>query len=162
MTVVAITGVLATIAVFLVRKHFQDAKTLSGMSVIQAIRSGQESFRSENGSYLDCSTASGLWFPATPDGKMRGWIPSTHADLACWRQLGVSLSTTTQFGFKTFAGNTGTVAATLDIASPPTWPAATDAWYIIEGGADRDSDTKFSYLLAASFNGEVYVENDGE
>lgn len=162
MTVVAITGILATIAVFLVRKHFQDAKTLDAMSVVQAIRGGQESLRSENGTYLDCSSTSGLWYPATPDGKIRGWVPSSHADLTCWRQLGVSPSTSTQFGFKTFAGSTGAISVTLDIASPPTWPAAVDPWYVIEAGGDRDQDGTFSYLLAASLNGEVYVENDGE
>jgi prepilin-type N-terminal cleavage/methylation domain-containing protein len=162
LTVVAITGVLATIAVFLVRKHFQEAKTLDAMSVVQAIRGGQESHRSENGAYLDCSSTSGLWYPATPDGKTRSWVPSTHADLACWRQLGISASTSTQFGFKTFAGSTGTISAVLDVASPPTWPAATDPWYIIEAGGDRDQDGQFSYLLAASLNGEVYVENDTE
>ena len=47
----------------------------------------------------------------------------------------------------------------------PTWPAAstlTDPWYVIQVAGDRDQDTIFSRLIAASFNGEVHIENDGE
>jgi type IV pilus assembly protein PilA len=162
LTVVAITGVLATVAVMLVRKHFEAAKTLDAMTLVQAIRGGQESHRAEVGAYLDCSSTSGKWYPATPDGKGRTWVPVAHTDLPCWRRLGVSTATTTQFGFKTFAGYPGTISIAVDVADPPTWPVAADPWYVIEAAGDRDRDGKFSYLLAASFNGEVYVENDGE
>lgn len=163
MTVVAITGILAAIAVVLVRKHFQAAKTLEAMNIVHAIRGGQESHRAEVGAYLDCSSASGKWYPATPDGFGRGWVPAEHTDLACWRRLGVSSATSTQFGFKTFAGYPGTISVDLDVADSPTWPnPAPDPWYVIQAGGDRDQDGTFSYLLAASFNGEVYVENDGE
>ena len=51
LTVVAITGVLATIATFMVRKHFADAKTTEAVAIIQSIRAAQESRRAETGTY---------------------------------------------------------------------------------------------------------------
>lgn len=174
MTVVAITGVLAMIGTFMVRKHFANAKTAEAIAIIQAIRGAEESRRAETGTYQSCSFAAGTpWYPATPDGVYRAWKNPSHADWEAWKQLGVSRPEGTQFGFLVKAG---TGAKTLDttgtiVASPipqaltsdkPIWTTPNEPWYVIQAAGDRNKNGVYSRLLAASFNGELYTENDAE
>lgn len=163
LTVVAITGVLATIGTMLVRKRFKDAKTVEATALIQAIRSAQESRRAETGSYQNCSVGSGTpWYPASPDATYHAWRQPSHADWNNWQQLDISRPEGTQFGFLVHAGTPAQALPTLLTSDKPTWPARVDPWYVIQAAGDRDADGTFSRLLAASFNGELHVENDGE
>jgi type IV pilus assembly protein PilA len=174
LTVVAITGILATIGTMLVRKHFASAKTTEAVALIQAIRTAEESRRAESGTYQNCSFTSGTpWYPASPDGNLHAWQSPSHPDWDAWKQLDISRPEGTQFGFLVHAGNPQTAvdpkgdlhAVSLPVpqtADRPTWPAQTEPWYVIQAAGDRDKDGTFSRLLAASFNGELYVENDGE
>lgn len=173
LTVVAITGVLATIGTMMVRQHFKEAKTTEAVALIQAIRGAQEARRAESGSYQNCSATSGTpWYPASPDAVYHAWQQASHPDWERWRQLDVSRSQGTQFGFLVHAGTPANVTTadgfqsklpTPLTTSQPTWPTTlADPWYVIQAAGDRDADTKFSRLLAASFNGELHVEDDGE
>jgi type IV pilus assembly protein PilA len=163
LTVVAITGILATIGTMLVRKHFNDSKTTEAIAVIQAIRVAQEARRAETGTYQNCSGSSGTpWYPAAPNGSLHAWRNTSHADWSNWQPLDVTRPEGTQFGFLVHAGNPGTALPSPATTSKPVWPAPADAWYVIQAAGDRDKDGTFSLLLAASFNGELYTENDGE
>jgi type IV pilus assembly protein PilA len=175
LVVVTITGVLATIGTLLVRKHFNDAKTTEALAVIQALRVAEESRRAETGLYQNCSATAGTpWYPAAPNGLLRAWQQPSHADWARWRQLDVSRPEGTQFGFLVHAGTPANITTADGIQSKlptpltvdqPTWPTAaqlSDPWYVIQAAGDRDQDTVLSRLLTASFNGEVYIEKDGE
>lgn len=166
MVVVAITGVLATIGVMLVQAHFRDAKMLEAVTIIQAIRVAQEERRAEGGSYIDCSiTAGAPWYPATPDADQHAWRNPGHADWARWRQLGVNRPDGTRYGFLVRAGDPGTALPAPQTASKPAWPLApelTSPWYVIQAAGDNDKDGTLNLLVAASFNGELYVENEGE
>lgn len=165
LTVVAITGVLATIGTMLVRQRFKEAKTTEAMAIIQALRGAQESRRAESGTYQDCSPTDGSkpWYPHSPDGTVHAWKQESHADWDNWKQLDVSRPEGTQFGFLVNAGSPATAPPTPETASKPTWPTPlTDPWYVIQAAGNRDNDTTFSLLLASSFTGELYVENDGE
>jgi prepilin-type N-terminal cleavage/methylation domain-containing protein len=164
LTVVAITGVLATIGTILVRKHFAHAKTAEAVATIQAIRMAEEARRAETGTYQNCSPASGTpWYPATPDGTLHSWNMATHGDWPSWRQLHVSQPDGPRFGFLVRAGTPGSTLPTPVTATKPTWPSPVqDPWYVIQAAGDQDKDTKYTLLLATSFNGELYVENDGE
>jgi len=164
LTVVAITGVLATIGTILVRRHFAHAKTAEAVATIQAIRSAQESRRGETGTYQSCSPAAGTpWYPAAPDGTLHSWNMASHADWPSWRQLHVSQPDGTRFGFLAHAGTPGATLPTPVVASKPTWPTRIeDPWYVIQAAGDQDKDSKYTLLVATSFNGELYVENDGE
>ncbi len=162
LTVVAITGILAAIGVMLVRKHFQEAKSGEAVAIIQAIRSAQEARRAETGTYQNCSTTSGTpWYPATPDGTLRAWKFS-HPDADRWAALDISRPEGTRFGFLTNAGNPGTAVTVPVTASKPTWGTPSDPWYVIQAAGDRDNDSTLSLFVAASFNGELYTEKDGE
>lgn len=174
LTVVAITGILATIGTMLVRKHFAEAKTTEAVAIIQALRAAEEARRAESGTYQSCSFTSGTpWYPADPDGYQHAWKNPSHPDWDAWKQLGVSRPEGTQFGFLLHAGNGQTTVNPKGELKPapmpvlvthdkPTWPAATDPWYVIQAGGDRDRDGTLSLLVASSFNGELYTENDGE
>jgi prepilin-type N-terminal cleavage/methylation domain-containing protein len=175
LTVVAITGILATIGTMMVRKHFAEAKTAEAVAIIQSIRAAQESRRAETGTYQSCSFTAGTpWYPAAPDGVYRAWRNPSHPDWNAWRELGVVIRPEgTQFGFLVKAGagpkTLDTTGAIVDSAIPtaltsdkPTWTTPNDQWYVIQAAGDRDKDTVYSRLLAASFNGELYTENDAE
>jgi prepilin-type N-terminal cleavage/methylation domain-containing protein len=166
LTVVAIVGVLAAVAVILVGQHFRASKSLEATSIIQAIRAAQEARRAETGSYQNV-TVEDTWYPAAPTGKVKSaWrvsAPAPGSNAARWQQLGVAQTDATQFGFKTWAGNPGPVAGfDLGLAAAPTFPEATDLWYVIEAAGDIDSDTRLSRFVATSFNAELYIENEGE
>lgn len=166
MVVVAITGVLATIGVMLVQAHFRDSKMLEAVAVIQSIRVAEEERRSEGGSYLDCSTTVGApWYPTSPDADQHPWRNTAHADWARWKQLGVTRPDGTRYGFLVRAGDPGTELPAPQTVSKPTWPVAADLtapWYVIQAAGDNDQDGTLNLVVAASFNGELYVENEGE
>jgi prepilin-type N-terminal cleavage/methylation domain-containing protein len=163
LTVVAITGILATIGTILVRKHFAHAKTAEAVSIIQAIRVAEESRRAETGNYQNCSSSSGTpWYPGTPDSTLRPWANPTHQDWAGWKPLSISQPDGTRFGFLVRAGNPGATLPTLVLANRPNWTTSSEPWYVIQAAGDQDKDGVYTLLAAASFNGELLVENDGE
>lgn len=164
LTVVAIVGVLATIAIILVQRHFRASKSLEAVTIIQAIRSAQEASRAETGSYLNVSTSNG-WYPATPDGKTKtSWLVPAggHADGANWRRLGVSRTDGTQFGFRTYAGAPGPIAFRFAASPSLALQDATDHWYTIEAAGDLDtSNSALSLYGASSWSNELYTVNEG-
>ena len=163
LTVVAITGVLATIGTMLVRQRFKDAKSIEATVLIQAIRGAQESRRGETGGYQNCSVSAGTpWYPGSPDGTYRAWKYDTHPDWDNWKELGVTRPEGTQFGFLVNAGSPANALPVPQTAEKPTWPTLVDPWYVIQAAGDRDKDSTLSRFLATSLNGELYVENDGE
>jgi len=172
LTVVAITGVLATIGTMLVRQRFKEAKTTEATALIQAIRGAQESRRAESGSYQNCSVTNGTpWYPASPTAVYNSWQQPSHPDWDRWKQLDVSRSQGTQFGFLVHAGTPANITTsdgfqsklpTVLLTNQPAWPTLADPWYVIQAAGDRDADSKLSRMLATSFSGELFVEDDGE
>jgi type IV pilus assembly protein PilA len=163
MVAVAITGILAAIAIVLVRGHVQVAKANRAMSGIQGIRAAEESFRAQNGQYLDCSANNARWYPmATPSKLVYEWHQVAHPDYAKWMGLGVAGIPTTQYGFLVSAGNPSIAYPTLQTATKPVLPAATDYWYVIQVKGDLDGNGVFMLGTATSLNGEVYVEHESE
>lgn len=163
MTVVAIVGILAALAVVGVRQHFADAKATEATALIQALRAAQESRRAEVGLYLNCSTsAADAWYPADPDGKLRSWVHTSHADAVRFRLLGVSRPEGTRFGYLVNAGSPGQTMTEPQTGDKPTWPTTADPWYVIQAAGDRDDDGVNMLFLASSLNGELYVENEHE
>jgi prepilin-type N-terminal cleavage/methylation domain-containing protein len=162
MTVVAITGILAAIGISLVRGHLNVAKANRALSGIQALRTAEEAFRSQNGQYLDCSL-SGKWYPMLVPGKLKyEWHQAGHADWPQWKNLGLPTDGGTQFGFLVNAGSPATAYPALQTADKPTLPASPDPWYVIQVEGDLDGDSVFMLGVATSATGEVYVEHEGE
>lgn len=165
LTVVAIVGILAAICVVLVRRHFQDSKSLEAISIIAGIRAAQEAHRAETGNYLNV-TRTAQWYPAAPNGTAKRsftMADGAHVDAIRWKQLGVSRTDGTQFGFRAYAGLPGPIAVPLDTVEAIALPDATDDWYVIEAAGDlTKSSPALSRYVASSINGELFVENEGE
>src|SRR5262245_32040863 len=94
MTVVTITGVLATLAFVSLRAHVSAAWGAEALSMVQSIRAAEERWRSEHMMYLDVSTDE-AWYPRDPRGTEANsrqafyYDPSdeTHADSGRWLLL---------------------------------------------------------------------------
>jgi prepilin-type N-terminal cleavage/methylation domain-containing protein len=163
LTVVTITGILAMIGIALVRGHVNVAKANRALAGIEAIRVAEEAFRAQNGQYLDCSGANANWYPAITPGKVKyDWRQTSHPDYARWMGLGVPGIDATQYGFLVNAGNPSTAYPTLQTAQKPVLGSSPDNWYVIQVKGDIDGNGVFMLGVAESFNGEVYLEHEGE
>ena len=164
MAVVAISSVLALIGVILVRRHLASAKTADALAGIQAIRVAEESFKAENGQYLNVSITSGpAWYPnPTPNRNVFTWRQEGHPDWPQWRVLPIA-RTETRFGYLVNAGMPGAVASpTIYVKRAVVWTPPPEPWYVIQVKGDRDADGEAMFGVATSFNGEVYIESDDE
>jgi prepilin-type N-terminal cleavage/methylation domain-containing protein len=179
MVVVVIVGVLAAIGIAAVAHYVHSAKTSEASAVVQAIRVGEERFRAENQRYLSVSgppaaTLPTTYYPSASIGRTKSTFfrtrppdpPEPGLD-ASWRLLDPPLAPNqlVQFGYVAVAGPPGVAMPAPHTASKPVWPAAgalADPWYVIEARGDVDGDGVYTYVVASSLNGELYVENEGD
>ncbi len=163
LAVVAMIGILSAIALVGYGKYLNASKVGEAKAVVGAIRVAQENYRAETLSYLNCSPDLVTYYPAPPDGKKRNFYDQGNAQDPNWRMLNVVTDTPTTFGFAVVAGLAGTTPVAPSTQAKPTWPApANRPWYVIQAQGDSDADGVPSYLVASSFNGEIYVENETE
>lgn len=164
LTVVAMIGVLAALAVVGFKKYMNSTRTADARAIIGAIRIAEESYRAETLTYRSCGDSLTDWYPATPNGKKRTWSGWTsHSRYDDWRILNVTSDSSTTFGFSVVAGAPGAKPPSTSTSLKPAWPDPTsEPWYVIQAAGDADGDSTFAYLVSSSFNGEVYVENDTE
>jgi prepilin-type N-terminal cleavage/methylation domain-containing protein len=166
MTVVVMVGILAAIGISLFRQWVYHSRSVEAVGMIQSIRVAQERWRSENGNYLDVSSAMTTTYPmAAPGRTLYDWDQIGGDQYARWQLLNPTVSGPVMFGYVTKAGPPFTAMAVPTCVQKPVWPAVNDTlepWYVIEGTGDTNDDGVKSYYVAASLNGEVYRENEGE
>lgn len=172
MTVVAITGILATIGVVLVKGHVRAAKASRALVGIQAIRVAEEQYRAQTGQYLGCPLPEGpdsepkapAYYPMTTPSQLEyDWRQPSHSDWPCWQRLGIPRSAKTQYGYLVHAGMGGDPYPTLDTDDDPPLPSpAPDLWYVIQVKGDIDEDETLMRGVATSYGGDVYLENESE
>ncbi len=162
LAVVAMVGILSALAIVGYRRYLNSAHTADAKAVIGSIRVAQESYRAETLGYLNASSSLTDWYPKAPDGLRHPWKNTSHARYAQWAMLNPATDSHTTFGFAVVAGGPGDTIPDLTTASKPTWTVPTEPWYVIQAAGDADDDGVFSMLAASSFNGEVYVEQEGE
>lgn len=163
LAVVAMIGILATIAMVSYRRYMASSKVAEATYMVGQIRAAQESYRAETMRYLNVSTAMDSWYPAGPDGKKRAW-DFTHTDAARWRMLGVRSDGPVYFGYATKAGPPREEPTQpVDLAQPINFPdEPTEPWYVIQAAGDLTPGGKLTYVVGSSFTGEIYIENEGE
>jgi type IV pilus assembly protein PilA len=165
MIVVAIIGVLAALATVGYRKYIDGAKITEPLSMIQSIRSAEESMRAETMSYLNVSPTN-QFYPRVSgwDGKKTSWQMTGHVDYARWRTLGVTSDGPVRFSYVVNAGSAGTnmTAVTVPFTpAPPAWPQPTiEPWYVIQAQGDPDEDGVVTSLVASSLSGDIWRYND--
>ncbi|HEY6561631.1 MAG TPA: prepilin-type N-terminal cleavage/methylation domain-containing protein [Polyangiaceae bacterium] len=164
LTVVAIVGVLATLAVYGVQKYVFASKSSEAMTMITSIKANQEAFKDETFAYLNVSLGSFRLYPSQAPGRFKSaWSQPTHPDFARWQQLGVDPNGPVAFGYAVTAGAAGTSPTTLTTEEPLNYPVATtEPWYIVVARADHNGDGVRSLLVSSSFTREVYVEKEDE
>jgi prepilin-type N-terminal cleavage/methylation domain-containing protein len=166
MVVVVLVGILATVGIVLFRRWVFHTRSVEAVGMVQSIRVAQERWRSETGFYLDVSTDMTTHYPmATPARKLYDFRVVGHVDYGKWMLLNPVISGPVQFGYTTKAGPPFTAMAAPDCVDKPVWPNAntmTQPWYVIQAMGDTDEDNLKAYYVAASLNGELYRENEGE
>jgi type IV pilus assembly protein PilA len=162
LVVVAMVGILATLAVIGVRKYIFASKTSEAIHMIGSIKAAQEAYKDETFSYLNVST-SNTYYPMPSPGRQKyHWI-QPHADAGRWQELGANPGGPVQFGYQTTAGAAGTA-----VVAPPTqqnlnFPAApTEPWYVVFAASDLDENGVQSLYVSSSFTNEIYSEREGE
>ncbi len=168
MAVVAIMGVLATIAITAFHRKSRQSDVAQGKVFVKAIVVAQEHYRAANQVYFDAGNA---WYPqatipvntkvsfwkAAPDG-------ATDPDTVAWRTLGPDIRQMVGFSFKANANLPDTPPPSIESESGITFPAnvAVEPWYLIQARADADGDSTYCYIAAASWAPEIAVSNEGE
>ena len=169
--VVLITAVLAAVGMTVFRKFLFSSKGGEAQSVIQAIRSAEESYLGENHVYLNVSSTGGSdarngrnWYPQVTPSRTRsawgGW--ASHPDIANWTALAPPINRTVQFSYLANAGLAGQAVTVPVLTTKPTFPVPTQSWYMIQAEGDTDGDGVFANYASTSMTGAIYSEREGE
>ena len=174
LTVVIVVGVLATIAVYGVRKYILSSKVSEAISMMSSIKSAEEAFKSETYAFLDVSgdfndssfyPSQQATNPAQKFGKHAWSVAGGSAIEKNWRLLAVQPDGPVLFSYAVVAGGPGASFPALPTAKKdfgfPSTPSS--PFYVAVAKADLGGETgKFTYVLSHSYSSEIYVENEGE
>jgi type IV pilus assembly protein PilA len=162
MIVVAILGVLSSIAIVSFRKYTRRARTTEAYNMLGMIRMRQEAYRSEFSQYANVSGSIASMWPATVGVTAQDWYSGVPAG---WTQLGVRPTGQVYYQYATIAGLPPAVpsvagAAPADLGYS-TLPSQ-DAWWVAHAKGDLDGDGVQSLFETASFTNSVYAEREVE
>ena len=178
MVVVAIVGILATLAVVGYRKLVQSSHVSEATNMVQNIRVAQEGYHSETQQYANITAvasfpsgngaAGGPLYPATPRyGIQTTWGPTCPAGCNAgvdWSVLALHVDGPVLFGYATIA-NPATCPASVKINGTTTTltPPATGDWYAIGAEADLDgSSAGYTDVFGFSWSNQIFVSNEGQ
>ncbi len=171
MAVVIITAVLATLAVFGVRKYVYSSKTTEAIHMIGSIKSAEESYRSETFRYAGIDPGSldaeANFFPKgeKPGQYKASWSPNGPDYANVWGPLGVLSDSPVLFEYVVVAGNGALVAPPHDCTGV-SWgtrgSANTGPYYIVKAQADQNGDGKMSCFTSCNLTGEIFRANEDE
>ncbi len=171
MVVVAMVGILATLAVYGVKKYLNSSKSSEAIQMIGSIKAAQESYRSETFNYLDLSggthaiTALTSFYPtSSPSNKAVQWGDTSNALGLAWQTLGVTADAPVRFTYGCAANVNGPVAAVPgEMTAVANWPSTSaQPWYVVRAVGDLDADGTHSNFLSSSFTGQIFIDKEGE
>lgn len=171
MIVVTIIGVLALVATVAYRKWVRSAYVSEAQDMLANIRAAEESFKAENGGYLNVSNSldpSSLYPSTSPTGSLlTAWgLACTVCAGGSWAALNVNPSAPVRFGYALVASNTGAAppAITVNGQSQNLAAMAGAPWYVAEAICDEDSDssTPPTTVYALSATNQLLVNNEGQ
>ena len=158
MAVVAITGVLATLATYGVRKYVLAAKQAEATSMLTQIRAAEEAYLDETFSYRgggDFDT----WHPTkTPDSGKRNWRFGDNAMTAVLDDLAIQPNGPVYYSYAVVAGTAGSTVPDIPGAQAYRIPAPTGPYYIAMAMADLNGDGTYTYALTWSGSSEIWVD----
>jgi type IV pilus assembly protein PilA len=168
MITLAITAILATLAIYGVRKYILTAKTTEPIEIINSIRAAQEAYRDETFAYFDVSSGNIDAYhpsvpPGVPDSARRSWVTGNPGIDNRWSQLGVQAGAPVQFGYACVSGAAGTALPSLGATGATGYPAnPTTPWFVAKAVGDRDNDDVNALFLGSSFTDQIFSEKEDE
>jgi type IV pilus assembly protein PilA len=164
MAVVAILGILATLAIAAFRDQMLSSNLHEAQAVLKSIGVAEEQYKSLNHAYLNASPNQ-AWYPVAvvPPNQKTSFVPLAHADLANWQQLAVAVRQPVEFSYIVQAGLPNVALPAL--ASPAlavNATSGTEPWYLAQARADADGDGVFCYVASASFTPAMVWVDEGE
>jgi type IV pilus assembly protein PilA len=161
MTVVAIIGILATVAVYGTRKYIAASKTAEATSMIGNIRAAEESYRDETFKYLGIADFTS-WHPVdTPGAKVYSWGFDNGQISTVFNTLGVQPTGPVRYVYTVVAGDVGSTIPELPTKlkkADVNFPTLTGPFYIVAAKADFSGSGHLTYALAHSFSSAVHIE----
>ena len=167
MAVVCIIGVLATLAVYGVRRYVLAAKTSEPIEIINSIRAAQESYKDETFGYKNVSDMSS-YYPFADANALKNakldWEAGDSTIKGRWAELGVKPSSQVQFGYACAAGKgTGVPSqSALGIAVDLNYPTSAPDWYVVRAAGNRDGNDILARFVGSNFTDAIYGENETE
>lgn len=166
MIVVAIVGVLATIAVVSYRRIIDSSHTSEATQMVNQIKIAQEAYHAEVGTYLKISASADDLCPVHAAGNPTkvAWNPAcgTGPD-GPWSKLAVSSNGPVLFGYSTISGLAGgAMTFPSGMLSTPIPPALTGDWYAIAAQGDMNGNGTPCTVVGTSLSRDLYIDRDGE
>jgi type IV pilus assembly protein PilA len=159
MIVVAMVGILATLAIIGYRQYIHRAQTGHTKDLMAGLIAGQHRYHSDTGGFLNCSDAWTDWYPMAPTNRKRSFHNPSHADYLCWRMIGADANGATYAGFSMRAGTAVEAAPPVLTKRVFNWPAPSEPWFILHAAADTDADGVFAYWVGWHFPHSVAGQN---
>ena len=176
MIVVAIIGILASLAVYGVRKYILASKTTEATQMIGSIKSAQAAYRGDTFNYLDVSGIHALpdmttFYPTqSPKGGKYAWGGGTDPISKAWATLNVQTDGGVYFAYGCAAGGSNdpvaaqatSVFGKIHDPQATNWPTVINGpWFVVKAIADLDGDGKVASMYeSASFTESIFMTQD--
>lgn len=174
MIVTVIVGVLALLAIVGYRRWAYSSWLAEATNMVANIRSAEESFYSENGTYLNVSGSRTVFYPMqNPGASKTDWnVPGGCSNCTLhngWETLNVHPDGPVAFGYSVIGGDGITVLAstigTVTVSGKSVDYSAMingKPWYFVEAKGNISGDgTHFTYVYAMSGTSQIYVDQEG-
>ncbi len=172
MVVVAMIGVLASLAVVGYIRYVDWSNTAETKDILQMVTNGQEAYYADTNGYLNCSSGwnAGAAYPLVSQGRKHNMTNSGHPDWDCWKMLMIDTTEPSYVSLWTRAGDTAAFPSlpsspplAMEKSSIDMNPKPNRPWYVNVAFADVDDDGLYSFYVTHSGQPtQVHVENGGE
>jgi type IV pilus assembly protein PilA len=174
--VVCIMGVLATIAIYSMRKYIQHAKMSEAAEIVAAIKAGQEAYYDETFRYLQVgANTNDSWYPDSPTGangtiKIQWGLPNGSNCTDCgprYKALGVLPAAAVLFRYNCVVGDAGGTPAnglsTYVTGAPLGSGTVPQAFYVVNAVSDLSgTSAKMTAVVGSNLMSDLHSSNVGE
>lgn len=167
MVVVAIVGILATLAVVGYNRLVDASHVTEATHMVQGVRVAQESYRAETGRYANIS-ATTLCPQNTPSSSPPSkiktpWNPVCPSAGTNWTRLPVHTDGPVEFGYATYAGTRNDTVVDFAGVVVPKPAVLTSDWFVVGAVADVNGLGGLNTtVIGSSFTNDLTIKNDGE
>jgi prepilin-type N-terminal cleavage/methylation domain-containing protein len=167
--VVVIIGIMSVLAIVGYRKWVIQSHEAEAQDMVSNIRTAEESFKAENGAYVNVSSAlepPNMYPQPSPVGSVTTqWGGPCNTCTGTWNTLNVAPNAPVVFGYAVVAGAAN--------ATPPTitWNGSTvnlsalvtQPWYVVEAYCDLDAKgTPDMQIYGLSSTNQLMMNNEGQ